>query len=128
MSGLSGAGDCAWPARPILRPDAGLMVTSTAPASQLDVRSGWALHLPWAPLWDVMEVSWGTVPPRLTPKPRVQDSQPRVAVPRHAVSPAGRHGEGLAAWGCFPRDSQHSSQVSGGWRTPRQPSPPLPSA
>lgn len=45
-----------------------------------------------------------------------------------AVSGGQRHGQGLAAWGCFPGDSQHSWQVSGGRRTPRQLSPPLASA
>lgn len=66
------------------------------------------------------EASRGTAHPRLILKPRVQDAQPGVAVP-------GTLCEGLAAWGCFPCDSQHSSQVSGSRRTPRQPSPSLPS-
>lgn len=128
MSGLPGAGDCAWPAHPILCPDAGVTATSAVPVSRLGSRPGWVPHLPWAPLWAVTGVFQGTAHPRLTPKPRAQDSKPRVAIPQHAVPPAGRHGEGLAAWECFPRDSQHSSQVSDGRRTPRQPSLPLASA
>lgn len=60
----------------------------------------------------------GTVHPWLTPKPRVQDMQPRVTP---------QQGEGLAGR-CFPRDSQHSSWVSSGWRTPPEPWQPLPSA
>lgn len=41
MSGLPGAGDCAWPARPIPRPEAGVMATSITAASRLDVCPGW---------------------------------------------------------------------------------------
>lgn len=55
-------------------------------------------------------------------------AHPKVRGAGLAVSGGRRHGQGLAAWGCFPGDSQHSWQVSGGRRTPRQLSPPLASA
>lgn len=85
-----------------------MTATSAAPAARLDVGSASALG-------DGTGVSQGAAHPWLTAKPRVQDLQPRVAVPQ---LPVRRHGEGLAAWGCFPRDSQHSSQGSGGRGTP----------